>query len=95
MAARVRPNAIRPISTARRATFSGKDGRKMDENETTGERVTEWMDPWGFCGHTGYGANVRTNYKWCKCEVERLAAKGLRAGIETNEEGLIAVAIFR
>ena len=67
----------------------------MDENETTGERVTEWMDPWGFCGHTGYGANVRTNYKWCKCEVERLAAKGLRAGIETNEEGLVAVEIFR
>lgn len=68
---------------------------KMDENETTGERVTEWMDPSGFCGRTGYGANVRTNRNWCRCEVERLAAKGLRAGIETNEEGLIAVAIFR
>ena len=67
------------------------EGRtKMDENETTGEMVTVWMDPWEFCGHTGYGANVRTNHKWCKCEVERLAAKGLRAGIETNEEGLVA-----
>ena len=49
------------------------------------------MYPTGFCGRTAYGMAIRTNLNWCKCEVERLAAKGVQAYIGTNEDGLIAI----
>ena len=65
--------------------------RKMEENEATGKMITEWMYPTGFCGRTAYGMAIRTNLNWCKCEVERLAAKGVQAYIGTNEDGLIAI----
>lgn len=63
----------------------------MDREETDKGMVTEWMDPAGFCGRTGYGMSIRTNLNWCRREVERLAAKGIQAGIETREDGQIAV----
>lgn len=63
----------------------------MDGKETDGGMVTEWMNPTGFCGRTGYGMGIRTNLNWCRREVERLAAKGIQAGIETSEDGLIAI----
>lgn len=64
---------------------------EMNENETAGEMMTEWLHPSGFCGRTGYGMAVRTNRGWCVREVERMAAKGIQAYIGTNEDGLIAI----